>query len=124
MFIFVPKIMFHREANKNKTKSATTAVSDFVKRSSKMTSSDPIVPQQSEVSSSTTSESEGMVILDNPAMREEMKAENQRLIRRVADLETLLAMSPISSTGDGEERANVEVTGGTSPLVDDGNTGV
>jgi hypothetical protein len=63
-----------------------------------------------------------MVILDNPAMREEMKAENQRLIRRVADLETLLAMSPISSTGDGEERENVEVTGGTStrliPLVD------
>lgn len=127
LFIFVPKVQFHRNKNKAKLGGAITKSMKMKNVSSpnpslnKMSSNLTDVSTSSEVSStggySSARVSGGVKIYDTPAMREETKKQNEKLMKenaqlmlRVSELEGLLGKAKATGGVNEEVEKKTSVT--------------
>ena len=105
LFIFMPKVQFHRNKNKAKLGGAIT------KSMKNVPSSNPSLNKMSSnLTDVSTRVSGGVKIYDTPAMREETKKQNEKLMKenaqlmlRVSELEGLLGEA--KATGGVNEEA-------------------
>ena len=121
LFIFVPKVQFHRNKNKAKLGGAITKSMKNPNPSLKMSSNLTDVSTSSEVSStggySSARVSGGVKIYDTPAMREETKKQNEKLMKenaqlmlRVSELEGLLGKAKATGGVNEEVEKKTSVT--------------
>jgi len=89
LFIFVPKIVFHRNRDKAESIISGTrqSLKKFISNTNQSSRSMEIRRSLRISSNAEESEENGLVIVDHPMMREKMMAENVTLRRRVAELE-------------------------------------
>jgi len=103
LFIFVPKVIFDRELDNKGAKKGQLKNQRQNIRSSVMRSTSRSEEYKSEIEN-------GMVIVNHPKMREQMRVENEELKKRVSELETLLKAKRQEEHYKKEEEKGMSVT--------------